>query len=170
MLPTSEAEHRKDSLRGRRIKAIKTTYMSETKEPANKAALPVPLLPPRQPANITNDTYIVSKRDRVVLEIISTERSYVASLAILCQCFLNPLTLGTGSNHGKINALLTPSQSRSVFANADHLLRLNSSLLLSLERELAQRGPSLCRVGKILFEFAPFFRVYMNYIDRVSGG
>lgn len=131
--------------------------MSETKEPANKAALPVPPLPPRQPANITNDTYIVSKRDRVVLEIISTERSYVASLAILINGFLTPM-----------NNLLSPSESRSVFANADHLLRLNSSLLLSLERELAQRGPSLCRVGKILFEFAPFFRVYTNYIDRVK--
>ena len=89
----------------------------------------------------------------------------MTSLETLVECFAKPLTLGTGSNSGAAS-LLTPSESRSVFANADHLLHLNSSLLQSLERELAQSGPSQARVGKILFEFAPFFRVYMNYIDR----
>lgn len=140
-----------------------------------------PGLPPRESASESEDLTLPprpssstsaapsssgpSKRERIVLELLSTERSYVTSLETLVECFAKPLTLGTGSNSGAAS-LLTPSESRSVFANADHLLHLNSSLLQSLERELAQSGPSQARVGKILFEFAPFFRVYMNYIDR----
>ena len=126
---------------------------------------PTLALPPRLPSTPSSTSNGLSKRDRVVLELLSTERSYVSSLDTMINCFAKPLTLGTGSNSGTAS-LLTPSESRCVFANADHLFRLNSSLLQSLERELAQSGPSLARVGKILFEFAPFFRVYMSYIDR----
>ena len=163
-------------------------YLSKSME--QKSALPAPGLPPRESASESEDLTLPprpsssnsqasssttttaapsssgpSKRERIVLELLSTERSYVTSLETLVECFAKPLTLGTGSNSGTAS-LLTPSESRSVFANADHLLHLNSSLLQSLERELAQSGPSQARVGKILFEFAPFFRVYMNYIDR----
>ena len=140
-----------------------------------------PTLPPRQPTQSTTEsseplpprpsitapspTSSLTKRDRIVLELLATERSYVTSLESLIDCYAKPLTLGTGSNSGTAS-LLTPAEARGVFANADHLLRLNSSLLQSLERELAKNGPSLACVGKILFEFAPFFRVYMSYIDR----
>ncbi len=145
--------------------------------PAASADDPGPGLPPR-PSDVsavprssaasvsTTASSAVSKRDRIVQELLSTETSYVGSLQTLVDCFMKPLTLGTGC--GTSDQLLTPSESRSIFANVDHLCRLNSSLLHSLEREMLQHGPSQARVGKILFEFAPFFRVYMSYIDAFS--
>ena len=106
----------------------------------------------------------LSKRDKVAMELFETERNYCEHLSTLIDCFMRPLTLGTGSNSGKAD-LMTPSESREVFANIDHLYRLNSSLLVTLEHELSIRGASQARIGKIMFEFAPFFRVYMSFID-----
>ena len=120
-----------------------------------------PALPPRPDAEAAPPT----KRDRVVLELVETERSYVTSLCTLVDCFVKPLTIGTGTNSGTAS-LMTPTESRLIFANVDHLYRLNSSLLASLENELSLRGPANARLGKIMFEFAPFFRVYMSFIDR----
>ena len=98
-------------------------------------------------------------RRRAVAEVLSTERSYVADLTTLAEEVMLPL-----SCH------LSARDLRRVFSNALAVQRLNKRLLQMLEAEFAAAGGAAkARVGKVLFEFAPFLKIYLTFVGAFDG-
>jgi len=97
-------------------------------------------------------------RYQVAREIMTTERSYVASLRVLTDCFIEPLRrLG----------YLTEEEIEIVFGNTEQLLKSNSLLSEALEDRLeawhVNQG-----VGDIFVQFLDSLKPHVNYIEHFA--
>ncbi len=99
-----------------------------------------------------------SQRDKIVAEILETERRYVHDLVLLQHLFRNPFfsTLHDGEN------VLTREEFETVFSNSETLLHLNSQFLEEL---------SVCdsrAVGGVFLQYAPMFKLYSAFCAGLS--
>lgn len=87
-------------------------------------------------------------------EIVSTEKSYLASLHVLLDLYLRPLS---GSR------ILSDKEISAVFSNIETILLLNTRLLGDLEVHMKYEAPRQL-IGGLFLEFAPYFKMYSNYV------
>jgi hypothetical protein len=140
-------------LRGPRISAadmpgvpgvVRRTRWADAVEPGVLAALPA----------------AERQRQEVLHELLETERGYVADLQLVVTLFANPLReLG----------LVRSEEAASLFLNLPELLRVNQTLLASLEEALARPpGDPLypqgaARVGEAFLACSAQFKLYAVY-------
>jgi hypothetical protein len=77
----------------------------------------------------------LNQRKNVVMEILTTERDYVAYLNSTLQVYIKPLELAA---ENKATTILTPLEIESIFMNLEHLYITNVALLKLLEHRIAQ--------------------------------
>ncbi len=98
------------------------------------------------------------KLQRVVQELIHTERSYINDLEVLDKYYLQPL-------HGLITDGSSASSS-SIFVIIKTILGVNKALLAQLEKirfedgSIISKGPS---TGEVFLKTADFLKVYVAY-------
>ncbi|KAH3732447.1 protein piccolo [Pelomyxa schiedti] len=95
------------------------------------------------------------ERDKIALEILLTERSYLDSLQTLLEVFVIPLR--------STPEPLIPLQKLSIiFAYLPELLQLNTILLSGLEERM-QKWDKTKELADIFLRLSPFFIIYENY-------
>ena len=83
-------------------------------------------------------------------ELVSTEKSYIESLRILIEKFMNPMkTLDFG---------LTQAQISNMFLNIEVIYQFHTRFITELENEKKQ-------VGDIFVKFVDFLRVYVQSLN-----
>ncbi|RKP35077.1 Dbl homology domain-containing protein, partial [Dimargaris cristalligena] len=117
----------------------------------------------------------VCKRQRILQEIIATERTYVAGLQLVDRAFYTPLL--QAAKHPS-TLILTPKRISDIFSNFSDILNVNREFLLQLEGRFGLSPPppdstapptmpadaTGIRIGDIFLSVAPFFKMYSVYI------
>ncbi|KAJ1982566.1 hypothetical protein H4R33_004999 [Dimargaris cristalligena] len=117
----------------------------------------------------------VCKRQRILQEIIATERTYVAGLQLVDRAFYAPLL--QAAKHPS-TLILTPKRISDIFSNFSDILNVNREFLLQLEGRFGLSPPppdstapptmpadaTGIRIGDIFLSVAPFFKMYSVYI------
>jgi hypothetical protein len=99
----------------------------------------------------------LSKRQRVVKELIETERAYVASLRVLLTEYSQPLQKLVDFGE----PIFSPQEMTQIFGQIPLILPLNEMLLTDLQAEGVDGD-----VGKVFQQFAPCLKMYHAYLDR----
>jgi hypothetical protein len=102
-------------------------------------------------------------RERVAFEILSTEQTYVDSLAICVDVYLRPLE--AAANSGK--HLLSEEKIGILFRGLETILFGNRQLLASLNRRLERWHPNTC-VGDVFGLIESFIPHYTEYIQNYT--
>jgi len=121
----------------------------------------------------------ISKRGKIVAEILSTELAYVSDLAVLCESFVVPLrtylseltmTATSPSTEDNSHATLVAkvqNEHNTIFSNIEQLLAFNrvfqKDLATSFEKDNGNNGNN---IGKIFMDAAPFFKMYSTYVSN----
>ncbi|KAJ1660931.1 hypothetical protein IWQ61_000192 [Dispira simplex] len=129
---------------------------------------PVDTPPPPAPSiNNSGSTTLAcrapTKRERIVQEILDTERTYVNGLRLVHDIFYTPLLEATEEN----GSMILPSKKvGEIFANFTDILNVNQEFLQQLEARLAPGTwcPATGCVGDIFQNVAPFFKMYSVYM------
>ncbi len=105
-------------------------------------------------------------RERVAYEILSTEQTYVDSLAICVDVYLRPLEAAAAAGRH----VITEDRIAVIFKGLETILAANRKLLASLAKRLEKWHPNMC-VGDV-FGFIdgmlPFYTEYIqNYTEAV---
>eukprot|EP01128_Nolandella_sp_AFSM9_P006703 TRINITY_DN350_c0_g3_i1.p1 TRINITY_DN350_c0_g3~~TRINITY_DN350_c0_g3_i1.p1 ORF type:complete len:1270 (+),score=401.91 TRINITY_DN350_c0_g3_i1:33-3842(+) len=99
-------------------------------------------------------------RERLVLEVMTTEQSYVTGLEILCQIYLNKFLEAAKDSGGKINE----EDVKTIFGNIETLRIINQNLLKDLEERLDQwYDEGMDKIGDILTKWAPQMKPYSRF-------
>ncbi|KAI1287567.1 Pleckstrin homology domain-containing family G member 1 [Halotydeus destructor] len=136
------------------------------------------LSPPASSNNMaTTMTNRISKLDRIVQEIVDTERSYVNDLREIIEGYLQPVTCGlingntmspksrSGSMKSELRLRLsTIQQVLNVFSNIEDVYQFNSSLLSQLEK--CQQNP--VDIAHVFVNNSAGFNVYTQYCTNYS--
>eukprot|EP01104_Vermistella_antarctica_P015615 TRINITY_DN5173_c0_g1_i1.p1 TRINITY_DN5173_c0_g1~~TRINITY_DN5173_c0_g1_i1.p1 ORF type:complete len:438 (-),score=77.43 TRINITY_DN5173_c0_g1_i1:1196-2509(-) len=96
----------------------------------------------------------IRKRNDVIREIISTEKSFMKSLSLLKSKFITPLKEYAGTK----DEILPKQDIRVMFAHLDSISSCNLVLLQKLETEPL--------IGRIFVDCAPYFRMYKDYVTN----
>ncbi|KAI9145989.1 Dbl homology domain-containing protein [Paraphysoderma sedebokerense] len=102
---------------------------------------------------------LTDKRNRIINEILTTERTYVTSLRTLLTIFADPLLDSAKTN----NPILPKNVIQSMFSNIWDIMNVNEEFLRQLEERLASSDPECIQVGDIFTRMAPFLRSYSFY-------
>eukprot|EP00732_Lithocolla_globosa_P004402 Lithocolla_globosa_v1_NODE_4049_length_1521_cov_3.717599.p1 type:complete len:425 gc:universal NODE_4049_length_1521_cov_3.717599:1276-2(-) len=108
------------------------------------------LLPPARPS------LSIPRRDRIVMEIRSSEEAFVQQLSILVNTFLLP---------ARSKKLLEPSELTLVFSNVEELYTFNSELLEQVQARLDKDGNEGL-IGDIFLKLVPFLKLYTIYVQN----
>ena len=116
-------------------------------------------------------------RQRIIEELLSSERSYLASLEKLVTYFVEPLriSLTPGSSLFQ-NLHVSKAQQETLFGPVALIVQFNRRLCDELEQAVChppadqtaaewfgQGGPA---IGAMFGQFAPFFRMYNSYVSN----
>eukprot|EP01102_Stenamoeba_stenopodia_P014614 TRINITY_DN4877_c0_g1_i1.p1 TRINITY_DN4877_c0_g1~~TRINITY_DN4877_c0_g1_i1.p1 ORF type:complete len:794 (-),score=150.51 TRINITY_DN4877_c0_g1_i1:107-2488(-) len=101
---------------------------------------------------------ILTHRDRVALEILHTERNYIANLTFLVQTFLVPLRSAKSEGF----PVLSNETISQIFCNIEEIILVNKILLSDLEKRMLEWS-SNPRVGDIFEKLTHFFKMYNRY-------
>ena len=127
----------------------------------------VPLEPP-QPASpyaALPSLFPSSSRVRVACELADTERTYVSSLRVLVRLFIEPLSSAASADK-RAKGPLSAEQVSVLFSNAKLIFSLNDSFHHSLSARLVEwlsQHEAAHKVGDVLAQFAPYFKLYSQY-------
>lgn len=100
-----------------------------------------------------------SKRDNIVFEVLTTERTYVGLLKITIDEFFGPLK--------KTNPPLIPeAQLAKIFSILEDIYLTNSKLLEDLEKRMDAWNPATQKIGDLFCTFAPFLKMYALYVSN----
>ena len=131
---------------------------SDASQSTSRAVSPYASLPSLFPS---------SSRVRVACELADTERTYVSSLRVLVRLFIEPLSAAAATDSSKRSrAPLSTEQVSVLFSNAKLIFSLNESFHHSLSARLAEwlpLGESEHKVGDVIAQFAPYFKLYSQY-------
>ncbi|KAJ3173620.1 hypothetical protein HDU88_002708 [Geranomyces variabilis] len=95
------------------------------------------------------------RRQKVAVEILSTERTYVRQLEALMEVYVRPI---------EEKLLLNPQELNAIFANVKSILLFHSEVLLpDLEKRCAEPDQPL---GGAFLAGAPFLRMYSSYYNN----
>ncbi|XP_065909891.1 FYVE, RhoGEF and PH domain-containing protein 6-like [Dysidea avara] len=101
-------------------------------------------------------TYLIAK------ELLTTERTFVQGLTLLNKEFRETV-LSANRAHDK--PVLPADTLKAILSNVGSLYVLNSGLLNQLEERLAKWN-SIPKIGDIMLNTAPFFKMYSQYISN----
>jgi len=99
----------------------------------------------------------VSERNRIVLEILETEKAYVKNLRILNDLYFQPLR----SNPGCIELVHV----KTIFSNIEVIKLFNEKLLADIGGRLATWN-AMQKIADIFIQMIPFLQVYTIYINN----
>ncbi len=102
------------------------------------------------------------KREWILSEIISSEKTYVESLKTLTNWFAEPLLQ---------NKIISEESWKLLFQHLELLLSINEPLLKDLEdflQEKLEKGLSSQNIAQIFLNTANSFRSYSNYINNYN--
>mmetsp|Transcript_11571 Transcript_11571/g.17276 ORF Transcript_11571/g.17276 Transcript_11571/m.17276 type:complete len:664 (+) Transcript_11571:56-2047(+) len=102
-------------------------------------------------------------RKRAAEELVSTERSYVRSLDIMCDHFYEPMLKAL--KRGK--PILSKKDINTLFADISTLRHLNKKFLTDLKKRVDDYSPST-QIGDILLDFSPYFKMYRQYVENTE--
>ncbi|KAB7502062.1 FYVE, RhoGEF and PH domain-containing protein 3, partial [Armadillidium nasatum] len=101
------------------------------------------------------------KIHKIVLELLCTERSYVNVLHLLDQEFQFRV-----DQENRVHHMFPPEQMAFIFSNIKSIYKLHHDFLLpQLEERIAQ-WDSCCKIGDIMKNFAPFLKMYTEYVKN----
>eukprot|EP00462_Mataza_sp_D1_P018341 CAMPEP_0175129318 /NCGR_PEP_ID=MMETSP0087-20121206/5403_1 /TAXON_ID=136419 /ORGANISM="Unknown Unknown, Strain D1" /LENGTH=989 /DNA_ID=CAMNT_0016411449 /DNA_START=1 /DNA_END=2967 /DNA_ORIENTATION=- len=95
----------------------------------------------------------MQKRERLIQELIETERTYVAQLSALETLYILPLR--------SKSSVIAVKQSDVLFSNVQSLKLMNEGELLN--KLTASTETDAIMIGKILLDFCPYFALYQTY-------
>ena len=100
-----------------------------------------------------------SKRDNIVFEVFTTERTYVGLLKITIDEFFEPLK--------KANPPLIPeAHLAKIFSILEDIYLTNSKLFEDLEKRIEAWNPDTQKIGDLFCTFAPFLKMYALYVSN----
>eukprot|EP00301_Raphidiophrys_heterophryoidea_P020877 c5461_g1_i2.p1 GENE.c5461_g1_i2~~c5461_g1_i2.p1 ORF type:complete len:893 (+),score=242.14 c5461_g1_i2:137-2680(+) len=105
-----------------------------------------------------------TQRNALVKELLTSERSYVESLAKVHTYFVEPLLWN--ASHSRENAVLSEPDVAIAFGNVSSIYQLNKELLESLEERIGRQWSHHQLIGDILEKHVPFMRMYSVYCDK----
>ncbi|KAN0065535.1 hypothetical protein ACQY0O_001372 [Thecaphora frezii] len=148
-----------------------------------------------EPAQNAELVQLLARRGNAAMELLGSEKSFMASLQLLDEDYYQPLmaSLGRGPNGAASPTLASgaPILSRKaigeIFSNFSDILQLSKELLSRLEERLqggtatspnasllsdTERNrawdPALDTIGDILVPLAPFMKMYSLYVKNFS--
>lgn len=99
---------------------------------------------------------MMSIRTRVAQEILSTERTFVDSLRILQDLYINPLKERTD--------ILSPEEHCTIFGNISIIYSLNQKFLSDFEARMKSWDETTI-IGDIFLNYSAYFKMYTSYCD-----
>jgi hypothetical protein len=101
----------------------------------------------------------LDRRNRIVLELLETEQTYVTSLSILIENYLKPLR-----EFSKVEPKVSEDDINKIFADGsiEGISMVNAALCQQIEDRLADWDKNEC-VGDIFDQWAPRFKTYCRY-------
>lgn len=103
---------------------------------------------------------------KVKEEIVSTEETYVEQLNQLIELYINPLRkLCQEALKNKKTPPLDQKELSTMFGNIETIFSVNQHFLTELRRNKAEQGKG---IGAIFLEFAPYFKMYTDYVSLLS--
>eukprot|EP00026_Physarum_polycephalum_P001960 Phypoly_transcript_01964.p1 GENE.Phypoly_transcript_01964~~Phypoly_transcript_01964.p1 ORF type:complete len:979 (+),score=142.50 Phypoly_transcript_01964:32-2968(+) len=131
--------------------------------PPLSASDPIPDLPlPSSETTTSEETRAVDseeERKRIILEILSTEESYVTFLRLIKMIYIWPLRDRIREN----DIILTEAEIADLFANSETLLQVHITFLKQLRKRLRNYAPGV-EVGDIFSEVGPYFKMYSTFV------
>ncbi|KAL6066261.1 Rho guanine nucleotide exchange factor 4 [Balamuthia mandrillaris] len=98
------------------------------------------------------------QRQKVITEMINTERSYVRDLALIQHVFINEL---------RDRALLTENEIRSVFSNIHKIYEIHIQLMAQFDELVAKSKPFVdAGIATIFIENVNLFKLYAIYCSN----
>eukprot|EP01104_Vermistella_antarctica_P015541 TRINITY_DN5129_c0_g1_i1.p1 TRINITY_DN5129_c0_g1~~TRINITY_DN5129_c0_g1_i1.p1 ORF type:complete len:1242 (+),score=228.75 TRINITY_DN5129_c0_g1_i1:255-3980(+) len=138
---------------GSRIGLTRTDeVVAAVEEEEKRVTEDLPELPaPQTPENLEDDT-----RTKIVTEIVTTERTYVRSLACAIAEFLKPLRRLAPNSTENVN---------KIFLNLELILNVNIAILSELEVRYGEFDNQTTKLGEVFMRFGPFMKMYRDYMN-----
>eukprot|EP00164_Ancoracysta_twista_P002547 GFYU01003395.1.p1 GENE.GFYU01003395.1~~GFYU01003395.1.p1 ORF type:complete len:894 (-),score=225.73 GFYU01003395.1:190-2871(-) len=96
------------------------------------------------------------KRIHIVLEIISSEESYVKGLRTICDIYLKTI---------RESGVVSPEDIRHIFSDVEVIRNYHEMFLAELKAEFEEHWPTL-RLSEIFLRIVPFLSVYSVWINN----
>lgn len=104
----------------------------------------------------------LTHRDRIALEILQTERTYLGNLTFLVESFVIPLR----TERTESGVPVLPAETvASIFSNIEEIIRVNTVLLADLEKRMHVWATKPC-LGDIFEQLTHFFKMYNLYTSQ----
>eukprot|EP01121_Diplochlamys_sp_Union-15-3_P008450 TRINITY_DN2242_c0_g2_i1.p1 TRINITY_DN2242_c0_g2~~TRINITY_DN2242_c0_g2_i1.p1 ORF type:complete len:653 (+),score=132.39 TRINITY_DN2242_c0_g2_i1:189-1961(+) len=136
------------------------TTIADSMSLENFSIDPPKFLAPINPA--TNDQEM-SKRHKIALEILVSERNYVSNLCLMLKLFCGPL-LQSLEIH-PTDPLVDKETIDLIFSDILMILKLNKAFLADLEQRMVNYDADTI-LGDVFCQFAVLFNVYSVYINK----
>eukprot|EP01006_Ploeotia_vitrea_P047592 TRINITY_DN67142_c7_g14_i1.p1 TRINITY_DN67142_c7_g14~~TRINITY_DN67142_c7_g14_i1.p1 ORF type:complete len:1084 (-),score=615.57 TRINITY_DN67142_c7_g14_i1:57-3308(-) len=137
-----------------------TTPAATAATPAATAAATQAPTPPAPSAEKEEQRKRV--RERVVLEMLSTEKTYVEdNLEWLVNGYIIPIRVHANSEE---NRILSTEDLAVVFSDIETIYQFNRQMLNELDERLAEFDVDSTLVGDLFVKFSPFFKMYVGYV------
>ncbi|KAI8058079.1 Dbl homology domain-containing protein [Syncephalis plumigaleata] len=108
----------------------------------------------------------MEERQKIAMEILDTERTYVERLTILLEQFRDPLA----AKVGKPGQILTDAAIQEIFKHLEPILHFHRELLQRLESRInvPSWNPVQGCLGDIFIRLAPYLKIYTMYLGNCS--
>ncbi|ORY42449.1 hypothetical protein BCR35DRAFT_41254 [Leucosporidium creatinivorum] len=117
-----------------------------------------------------------TKREKVVKEIVDTEKSYLKGLQELCDIYIVAGSVPVNSNSGRKDTVLPGAERRAVFGNVEAIRDFHEKIFLPdlLEAVQSSPAPSLPSadtsavardVARVFVRHAAFLKIYSSYVN-----
>eukprot|EP00808_Paulinella_micropora_P002300 g20953.t1 len=169
VVPSRPAPARPQSRHSSPVQAQATS--SKTPAQGNTASSQTPSLGATSPSRSTparipiQEKKVGDPRERILEEILTTERRYCAGLKTVVEKYFLPIQKAH---------YLSPAQLHEVFSNSQQLLLFHQQFLLDLEKLVQagdeahnSQGKAAISVGALFLEVVPFFKIYYEYVNNL---
>lgn len=114
--------------------------------------------------SIEGTVYTDSKRKsarRVAEELLATEKNYVSILRLIDQVFQFKI-----DQENRAHPMFPPETVQHMFSNIKSIYKFHNDFLLPQLQERMQNWESDPRIGDIMKNFAPFLKMYTEYVKN----
>ena len=105
------------------------------------------------------------KLEKVVAELVQSEKAYLRDVELLIQIYLDPLrgkeSAGGGGEDEDVSDLLSVQDINSIFSNIEQVLGINKALLQALEKD-----QSMANIAVAFTTMAEYLKVYSIYCSN----
>jgi hypothetical protein len=103
---------------------------------------------PQVEESVDSDMSVENRREKILQEILASEKTYVSNLHLVVQLFISPL---------RVTCFLPDSALTAIFSNIEAILAVNTELVTAM-RDMS--------VGDAFLRLAPFLRLYSLYANN----